>query len=529
MSELPGVLISLGIVLPPFIIAVASLFGKSQSKRLGILTFIASVFSFCFSVALVFYILSQPLHGFQFSFLIFQFSIDALSTYFILLVNIVALFASYSTIFIATQSDETHAARGKGPTSTQYFHMQFNLFHFSMLLVPMVDNLVILWVLITFTTVVSAPLIGFRRDQRAQEAAWKYIMISSSGIVFALLGTIFLVIAFRGTNITINWSDLIHGLKTGHIMVSQNRQGILKLSFLLVLLGYGTKAGLFPMHTWLPDGHGEAPSPVSALLSGVLLKSALYVILRFYVITNMALAGPGRVTSDPFASNTLLIFGLLSLVMATPFILNTKKENRFKRVLAYHSLEHMGIITFGFGLGIPLAFFGALFHALNHALAKALLFLSYGNVQTTYAKEEIPDEKIRGVFQTMPVTGLLLALGGLALVGSPPFNIFLSEFIILWAAIQKATMSANPFWIILALCLFLISVTLIFAGLVVHLGRIVLGKSPISLGKVREQWRELIFLVGLLALLFYGGFTTFPLTSLLQQSVNILCQGVWHP
>lgn len=525
MNGLPGVLISLGIVLPPFAIAVASLFGKSQSRRLGILTFIASFFSFCFSTVLVFYILSQPLHGFQFAFL----SIDALSTYFILLVNIVALFASYSTIFIITQSDETHAVKGKRPISTQYFHMQFNLFHFSMLLVPMVDNLVILWVLITFTTVVSAPLIGYRRDQRAQEAAWKYIMISSSGIVFALLGTIFLVIAFRGANITINWSGLTQGLKTGQIMVSQNRQGILKLSFLLVLLGYGTKAGLFPMHTWLPDGHGEAPSPVSALLSGVLLKSALYVILRFYVITNIALAGPGRITSDPFASNTLLIFGLLSLVMATPFILNTKKENRFKRVLAYHSLEHMGIITFGFGLGIPLAFFGALFHALNHALAKALMFLSYGNVQTTYAKEQIPDEKIRGVFQIMPVTGLLLALGGLALVGSPPFNIFLSEFIILWAAMQKVAMSANPFWMILAICLFLISVTLIFAGLVVHLGRIVLGKSAISLVKVREQWRELIFLVGLLALLFYGGLTTFPLTMLLQQSVNILCQGVCHP
>src|SRR6266567_5723901 len=515
MSELPGVLISLGIVLPPFIIAVASLFGKSQSKRLGILTFIASVFSFCFSVALVFYILSQPLHGFQFSFLIFQFSIDALSAYFILLVNVVALFASYYTIFITMPSDEAFAGDSKESTS-RYFHFQFNLFHFSMLLVPMVDNLVILWVLITFTTVVSAPLIGYRRDQRAQEAAWKYIMISSSGIVFALLGTIFLVIAFQvkgfpiGSHIDINWSGLTQGLKTGQVMVSQNRQGILKLSFLLVLLGYGTKAGLFPMHTWLPDGHGEAPSPVSALLSGVLLKSALYVILRFYVITNLALAKPGQ--PNPFASNALLIFGLLSLFMATPFILNTKKENRFKRVLAYHSLEHMGIITFGFGLGIPLAFFGALFHALNHALNKALLFLSYGNVQTTYAKEQIPDEKIRGVFQTMPVTGLLLALGGLALVGSPPFNIFLSEFIILWAAIQKAAMSANPFWMILAICLFLISVTLIFAGLVVHLGRIVLGKSPIALGKVREQWRELILLAGLLALLFYGGFTTFPLT-----------------
>jgi hydrogenase-4 component F len=381
--------------------------------------------------------------------------------------------------------------------------------------VPMVDNLVLLWVLIVVTTVFSAPLIGFRHDRRAQEAAWKYIMISSSGVVFALLGTIILVRAFpSNTSINMNWTELIRGLKPGgNIHISSEGQGIVKLSFLLVLLGYGTKAGLFPMHSWLPDGHGEAPSPVSSLLSGVLLKCALYVILRFYVITNLALMG------NQFTSNVLLAFGLLSLVIATPFIL---KQNRFKRVLAYHSLEHMGIITFGFGLGIPLALFGALLHALNHAFAKALMFLNYGTIQTAYAKEHIEDEKIRGVFQIMPVTGAILALGGLALVGMPAFNIFFSEFIILSAALQNA--QGNPYGILVVI-LFLISVTLIFAGLVVHLGRILLGTSPILPGNIREQWRQLIPLGILLILLIYGGFTTFPLTTLLQQSVSILCQG----
>jgi hydrogenase-4 component F len=515
----PGALIIMGVVLPPFLAAVASLFGKRRSLQQGILTFIASVLSFCFSVALVIYILQQPLHIFQFTFLTFQFFIDALSTYFILLVNIVALFASYFTIFMMRQSAEVYARNDDEAISSGYFHLQFNLFHVSMLLVPIFDNLVLLWVLITVTTVVSAPLIDYRQDRRAQEAAWKYIMISSSGIVFALLGTIFLV---QGLSpIDLNWSGLTQGLKLGHIVVSPHGQGIIELSFLLILLGYGTKAGLFPMHTWLPDGHGEAPSPVSALLSGVLLKSALYVILRFYVITNLALAKPGQ--TDPFASNVLLIFGLLSLIMATPFILNTKKENRFKRVLAYHSLEHMGIITFGIGLGSALGFFGALFHALNHALNKALMFLTYGKIQATYAQEDFPDEEIRGVFQLMPVTGSLLALGGLALVGMPFFSIFLSEFIILWAAFQKAIISP---YMIPAICLFLISVTLIFAGLVAHLGRILLGKSPIQRGKVREPRVQLIVLCVLLLLLIIGGFTTFPLTALLQQSSNILCQGV---
>jgi len=515
----PGALIILGIVLPPFLAAIASIFGRRRFQQQGILTFIASVFSFCFSIALVVYILQQPLHVFQFRLLTFQFSIDALSTYFILLVNFVALFASYFTIFMIRQSVEGYLKDDEELTFWGFFHLEFNLFHVSMLLVPIFDNLVLLWVLITVTTVVSAPLIGYRHDRRAQEAAWKYIMISSSGIVFALLGTIFLV---QGLSpIDLNWSGLTQGLKLGHIVVSPHGQGIIELSFLLILLGYGTKAGLFPMHTWLPDGHGEAPSPVSALLSGALLKSALYMILRFYVITNLALAKPGQ--PNPFASNALLIFGLLSLFMATPFILNTKKENRFKRVLAYHSLEHMGIITFGIGLGSALGFFGALFHALNHALNKALMFLAYGKVQAAYAQEQIPDEEIRGAFQLMPVTGMLLALGGLALVGMPLFSIFLSEFIILWAAFQKAAISPI---MIPAIFLFLISVTLIFAGLVAHLGRILLGKSPIQRGKVREHRQQLIVLGVLLLLLIIGGFTTFPLTGLLQQSSNILCQGV---
>ncbi len=526
MSELfgQGQLIILGIILPPFLAAILSFLSKRHLQRLGYWTFIASIISFSFSVFLLFK-LRQPSIPLQFSYFSFQIYIDALSTYFILLVNVVALFASYSTIHLPAKERDENETDNLSRRSTQNFHIQFNLFHCSMLLVPMVDNLVLLWVLIVSTTVVSAPLIGYRQDRRAQEGAWKYIMISSSGIVFALLGTIFLVSAFP-IAIDTNWSYIVQLLNatTSHIPINH---GTIKLSFLLVLLGYGTKAGYFPMHTWLPDGHGEAPSPVSALLSGVLLKSALYVILRFYVITNLALARPGQRTTDPFASNTLLIFGLLSLLMATPFILNTKKENRFKRVLAYHSLEHMGIITFGFGLGIPLAFFGALLHALNHALAKALMFLTYGNIQTAYDKEHILDEDIGGVFKTMPVTGFLLAIGGLALVGSPPFNIFLSEFIILWAALQKVALdlSANPF-LIFAICLFLASVTLIFAGLVVHLARIVLGSSPITRGKIQEHRLQLISLVILMLLLFYGGFTSFPLTSLLQQSVNILCQGV---
>jgi len=506
----------IGIVFPPFLTAFASLSGKSQSQRSSLLTFLASVISFCCSLALL---LNFPKNGhyhLNFSVLFINIFIDALSVYFIFLINIVALFASYFTKFIMANDIEAQSEKEHWPNSLRLFHLEFNLFHCSMLLVPLVDNLLFLWVLIAFTTVISAPLIGYHRDRRAQEAAWKYIMISSSGIVFALLGTIFLLTVLKQN---VDWSKIIHYLNQKNV-VQGDLQGVVKIAFLLILLGYGTKAGLFPMHTWLPDGHGEAPSPVSALLSGVLLKCALYVILRFYVITNLAL------NEHDFASNMLLIFGLFSLLMATPFILNMKKENRFKRVLAYHSLEHMGIITFGFGLGIQVAFFGALYQALNHALTKALMFLAYGRVQETHANMGIPDEKIRGVFKIMPVTGCLLVLGGLALVGSPPFSIFFSEFTILFAAIQRV--ATNPLGIgvmIAAICAFLISIALIFAGLVTHLGRMMLGKSPIHAGKVREQSIPLLLLGILLVVLIWGGFTTNPLTNILQQSANIVYTG----
>jgi hydrogenase-4 component F len=300
------------------------------------------------------------------------------------------------------------------------------------------------------------------------------------------------------------------------------------LSFLFVLVGYGTKAGFAPMHTWLPDGHGEAPSPVSALLSGVLLKSALYAILRFYTITNL------NQGNTLFTSRILLFSGLLSLVVATPFIL---KGNKFKRILAYHSLEHMGIIVFAIGVGGSLALFGALLHALNHALTKAFMFLTFQNAQHKYFTMGIPEEdedRISGMLKGMPLTGSLLFFGGLGLVGSPPFNIFLSEFIILWAAFDRvihpsSTGESQLETAIYALAVgfFLLTVTAIFAGLVGHLSRMLLGPAPFS--GLRDRLRDLAPLAMLMILIVVFGFwiPTVPINfpALLNQSVCILQQG----
>lgn len=450
--------------------------------------------------------------------------LDDLGMYFVILVNLVAFFAS-----LFTPQYMEYDARYNKYHDPRWFHVFFNLFHFTMLAVPLIDNLVYLWVMVELTTIFSTVLVRYRRDRAALEAAWKFILITTTGIIFALLGTLFLADAFPSDMTpTMNWSKLVQPQN-----VTRLDSQYVQLSFMFILLGYGTKAGLAPMHTWLPDGHGEAPSPVSALLSGVMLKSALYAILRFYIITNLNLG-------TNFTSIMLIIAGLFSLVLATPFIL---KRNPFKRVLAYHSLEHMGIITFGIGLGglgFSLALFGALLHALNHALTKALMFLSFGIIQQEYHAHDaeqtsstVNDDKIQGLLKSMPITGTILAFGGLALVGSPPFNIFLSEFMLLTAAGQAVREIENPIvqWAIGGTTvLFVASITLIFGGLVGHLSRLLLGKPASSIEQYkREDPRKWLPLALLLMLVLLFGLLIpdagFNLPGLIEGGVKILQNG----
>jgi len=451
---------------------------------------------------------------------LFGMYVDSLSIYFLLLVGLVATMASF---YIRPYLSSRHQ---DSPGRQALFYSLFNLFHFTMVLVPMVSNLVLLWIGIEFTTITSTALIIVEGTRRHFEAAWKYIVITSTGIIFALLGTLFLAFAFRsnGARPSLAWDDVLLVAQHGQLSAP-----LVRLSFLFVLIGYGTKAGLAPMHTWLPDAHGEAAYPVSALLSGVLLKSALYVILRFLVITNTTLR------STAFTSGVMLTAGLLSLIVATPLIL---RRSRFKRTLAYHSLEHMGIITFGIGIGGPVALFGALLHVLNHGVTKSLMFLGYGNVQDKFRSHAGPkaagngsqdeEEEFTGVIRAMPVTGFTLALGGLALVGSPPFSIFLSEFIILWGGFQRLAHRPSA-GLMLSIVVFVVSVTLIFCGLVRHLGRLLLGDADLRAGP--ESVRRVVPLLLLLALVVLLGFTVpsigpLHLGQLLHQSVHFVCHGL---
>lgn len=294
------------------------------------------------------------------------------------------------------------------------------LFLAAMTLVSVSQPFGLLWVAVEATTLASAPLIYFHRHHRSLEATWKYLLICSVGIALALLGNFFLAVAASdrgGTPLPLVLSALAGG--SPHLDVVW-----LKAAFLLFLVGYGTKTGLAPLHTWLPDAHSEAPSAVSALLSGALLNCALLAILRAQQVC--VAAGEAA-----FGRDLLVGFGLLSMAVAAVFI---PGQADYKRMLAYSSVEHMGILALGIGLG-GAATFGALLHALNHSLTKAMMFLVAGNILAVYQSKST--EKVRGVLRVLPASGTLWILGLFAISGSPPFGSFLSEFTILKAALDQ--------------------------------------------------------------------------------------------
>jgi len=286
----------------------------------------------------------------------------------------------------------------------------------SMSMVCISRDMGLLWVAIEATTLVSAPLISFHSHHRSLEATWKYLLICSVGIALALLGNYFLAYAGHGKT-HLKLDNLIAGAATLD-------KAWLKAAFLMLLVGYGTKMGMVPMHTWLPDAHSEAPSMVSALLSGALLNCAFLGILRGHSI--LSAAGLGL-----FSGELLVFFGMLSMAVAAAFMI---RQTDYKRMLAYSSIEHMGILALGVGIG-GLAGTGAMLHAVNHSLTKGMLFLVSGHILFTYGSKKTDD--VRHLIKTAPLTGILWVAGFLAITGAPPFGTFLSEVTILKGMLES--------------------------------------------------------------------------------------------
>lgn len=335
----------------------------------------------------------------------------------------------------------------------------------AMTLVCLSRDLGLLWVAVEATTLASAPLICFHRHHRSLEATWKYLLVCSVGIALALLGNFFLGMAAAraGSN-----GQPVPLLLDALLVAAPGLQmPWLKAAFILLLIGYGTKMGLAPMHTWLPDAHSESPSVVSALLSGAVLNCAFLAILRAYQVC--AAAGQGE-----FARELLILFGLLSMGVAAVFILG---QTDYKRLLAYSSVEHMGILALGIGLGGAGAL-GSAWHAINHSLTKAALFLAAGNILTVYQTKSIHD--VRGVSHALPWTGALWTAGLLAITGTPPFGSFHSELLIL-----KAALDGHQGWIA---ALYLALLGLIFVGMATAFLRMAQGRTPGGLEVQRLQY-----------------------------------------
>ena len=324
----------------------------------------------------------------------------------------------------------------------------------TMMAVPLLNNLGLLWVALESATLASVLLVRFYNQKSSLEAAWKYIIIGSAGIALALFGTVLVyssavqVVGLRAEN-GFNWSVLF-------AMADKCQPAPMRLGFVLVLVGYGTKAGLAPMHTWKPDAYAEAPLPSAALLGAGFINCAIYAIMRFYALASKCLG-------HHYTGNLLVLFGVASILVAAPFVL---VQRNFRRLLAYSSIDHAGIMVAALGFGGELGALAAMLHLVFHAVTKPLLFFCAGNVQQHYGSPYF--RKVTGVIHTLPWTGGLFLLVAFAVTGLPPFSLFQSEFMALSAAL-----AADRVW---PAGLFVAGIVTIFAGFLVHISKLTLGR-----------------------------------------------------
>src|SRR5690349_15188722 len=379
-----------------------------------------------------------------------QFFIDPFNVF---LVALTALVGLTTTLFsrpymrIEEHHGRVNAAR------LRLYHSMFQLFCFTMLLALTTNNMGLLWVAMEAATLTTVLLVSVYRTAASLEAAWKYFILCGVGIAQALFGTVLLYMAAEkvigsGSGALL-WSNL-------DAMKGQLDPGIITLAFAFLFIGYGTKVGLVPVHHWLPDAHAEGPTPVSAVLSGLLLNVALYAVLRCKALVE------GSVGTH-LPSRMLMTFGLVSALLGAFFLW---RQRDIKRLFGYSSIEHMGIITFAFGLGGPVANFAALLHMTVHSLTKSSIFFTAGHASQTAGTQQISD--IRGLLGISPTIGWGLMLGSIAILGLPPFGVFASEFLILTTAMREHPWS-TPF--------LLIALAVAFAAIFSRVQPMVFGES----------------------------------------------------
>jgi hydrogenase-4 component F len=374
--------------------------------------------------------------------------VDDLNVVFIVLTTFIGFTTSvFSATYIAHELEIGRLT----PQYLRFYHSMYQVLMFAMNLALIANNIGLMWVAIELATLTTILMVGIYRTHEAVEAAWKYFILASVGIALALFGTILIYLAAQpvmgGGVDAMVWTLLIE-------RVARFDPALLDAAFIFLLLGYGTKVGLAPLHAWLPDAHAEGPTPISAVLSGLLLNVALYAVLRFKMLlaANVKAIAPGPL---------MVTMGLVSLLFAA-FMLYRRRD--IKRMFAYSSIEHMGIITFAFGMGGPLANFAGLLHMTMHSLTKSAIFYSVGHIAQIKGTQKIAE--IRGLTETHPVLGWGLVLGVFAIAGMPPFGIFMSEFLVV-----SSTFAREP----------LLTIPLV-VGLLVAFGALLLRLNSVAFG-----------------------------------------------
>ncbi|PIW26863.1 MAG: hydrogenase 4 subunit F [Rhodospirillales bacterium CG15_BIG_FIL_POST_REV_8_21_14_020_66_15] len=396
----------------------------------------------CFANAVALFVVERPATG-------HLLLVDDLNIVFIVLNTFVGLTTSlFSAGYIAHELEVGRLT----PTNLRFYHAMYQVMMFGMNLAFVSGNIGLMWVAIEIATLTTVVMVGIYRTHEALEAAWKYFLLGSVGIAFALFGTILVYMAARpvvgeGGDAMV-WVTLV-----AHAGAFD--PALINVAFVFLLLGYGTKVGLAPLHAWLPDAHAEGPTPISAVLSGLLLNVALYAVLRFKILLA---ANPDAIAPGPLMAT----MGLVSLIFAA-FMLYRRRD--IKRMFAYSSIEHMGIIVFAFGMGGPLANFAGLLHMVMHSLTKSGIFYAVGHIAQVKGTQKIAD--IRGLTETHPALGWGLVAGVVAIAGLPPMGVFMSEFLVV-----TSTFARQP----------LLALLLVF-GLLVAFGALLLRTTHLAFGE----------------------------------------------
>ena len=450
MSSLPVDIVVAVVVIP---LGAAALLALLSNYRLtAALNVLAAFLTFLAAVSLFF--VARPETG---QYLL----VDDLNIVFIVLSTFVGFTTSvFSASYIAHELETGRLT----PTHLRFYHAMYQILMFGMNLALVANNIGLMWVAIELATLTTVLMVGIYRTHEALEAAWKYFILGSVGIALALFGTILVYMAAlpvvgEGSD-AMTWTVLI-----AHVAAFD--PALLNVAFVFLLLGYGTKVGLAPLHAWLPDAHAEGPTPISAVLSGLLLNVALYAVLRFKLLLA---ANPGAIAPGPL----MVIMGLTSLVFAA-FMLYRRRD--IKRMFAYSSIEHMGIIAFAFGMGGPLANFAGLLHMTMHSLTKSAIFFAVGHIAQVKGTQKIAD--IRGLTVTHPWLGWSLVVGVVAIAGLPPMGIFMSEFLVVSSTFAREPLLAIPL---------VFGLLIAFGALFLRIGGLAFGEPVGSTAPVQASY-----------------------------------------